>query len=124
MAFSIERALAEFFNNSGGGGIQYGGTGQGRHITGSPSGGRGYVGDKYPACGGTAHVKHHTLKDTWNRDTSQWDSNSWNDVKIKYPDGSGYQHPGPLNYQSQDYCKINSKGYANWAWPYYWDFLP
>ena len=134
MAFSIEDALEAFFNNSGGGGVQYGGTGQGRQLTGSPTGGSskggsagsGYVGDKYPACGGTHHVgKTQKLPNTWNRDTSKWDSNSWNVSKVEYPDGSSYTHPGPVSYkEAPAYCYINSKGYANWAWPYYWDFLP
>src|SRR4051812_21679183 len=39
MAFSLEQALAEYFNNTGGGGVWYGGTGQGSQITGAPIGG-------------------------------------------------------------------------------------
>lgn len=41
MAFSIQQALAEFFNNTGGQGVWYGGTGQGGDITGNVTGGGG-----------------------------------------------------------------------------------
>ena len=39
MTFSLEQALAEYFDNSGGGGVSYGGTGMGGQITGAPTGG-------------------------------------------------------------------------------------
>jgi Ca2+-binding RTX toxin-like protein len=41
MASSIWQALAEFFDNTGGGGIAYGGTGTGATITGNVTGGSG-----------------------------------------------------------------------------------
>ncbi|WP_114948944.1 calcium-binding protein [Microvirga calopogonii] len=47
MTFSIEQALDAFFNNSGGGGIQYGGTGTSGTITGNVTGGSG-TGSSYP----------------------------------------------------------------------------
>ena len=39
MTFSLEQALAEYFDNSGGGGVSYGGTGMCGQITGAPTGG-------------------------------------------------------------------------------------
>ena len=39
MTFSLEQALAEYFDNSGGGGVSYGGTGLAGQITGAPTAG-------------------------------------------------------------------------------------
>jgi hypothetical protein len=50
VTFSIEQALAEFFDNSGGGGVAYGGTGQTGTITGNPTGGSG-TGSSYSPTG-------------------------------------------------------------------------
>jgi Ca2+-binding RTX toxin-like protein len=50
MAFTLEQACEEFFDNSGGGGICYGGTGQSGSITGNPTGGSG-TGSSYPGSG-------------------------------------------------------------------------
>lgn len=51
MTFSIEQAMAEYFDNSGGGGVWYGGTGvSGGPITGNPTGGSG-TGSSYPETG-------------------------------------------------------------------------
>ncbi|PVE23180.1 hypothetical protein DC522_16990 [Microvirga sp. KLBC 81] len=47
MSFNIWQALDAFFDNSGGGGIQYGGTGTGGTITGNVTGGSG-TGSSYP----------------------------------------------------------------------------
>jgi Ca2+-binding RTX toxin-like protein len=56
MAFTLEQAYEEFHNNSGGGGIWYGGTGQGGSITGNPTGGSG-TGSSYPESGSGSVVQ-------------------------------------------------------------------
>ncbi|WP_162419773.1 calcium-binding protein [Microvirga brassicacearum] len=54
MTFSIEQAMAAYFDNSGGGGVWYGGTGvSGGPVTGNPTGGSG-TGSSYPPPGGAA----------------------------------------------------------------------
>jgi Ca2+-binding RTX toxin-like protein len=62
MAFSLDQALAEYFDNSGGGGAGYGGTGQGGDITGNPTGGGG-SGSSYGryqiGADGTLYLRNH-----------------------------------------------------------------
>jgi Ca2+-binding RTX toxin-like protein len=62
VAYSLEQAMAEFFDNSGGTGVVYGGTGQGGNITGNPTGGGGSgssYGRYHIGADGTLYLRNH-----------------------------------------------------------------
>ncbi|WP_445504015.1 beta strand repeat-containing protein [Microvirga sp. G4-2] len=86
MSFNIWQAFAEFWDNSGGGGVVYGGTGTGANVTGNVTGGSG--------TGSSYKVEIHPHDQPMDSDPSIQDSPASDGL----PEGSYWDEDGNLVY--------------------------
>ncbi|MBZ6076435.1 calcium-binding protein [Microvirga puerhi] len=104
MTFSLEQELEAFFDNSGGGGIAYGGTGQTGTITGNPTGGSG-SGTSYTQTGPDGGI-------TWQRTTSEDGTYT---VSYNVKDGADYYDMYVIYHPTEDLGMQIVKGWGQSA---------